>query len=425
MGRPWRIALCITELGMGGAERILAQLATRLDRSRFEPIVVSLAPPPPEQTLSCVPMLLAGGLRPYFLSARRGWHLGRVLRQLRRLLREHEIELVQSFLFHANLVCRLAARWTRPPVQPSAPGPAGRWDLDSAQRLPAPAVQNQNVPECPHPNSPQGQNRRLVGRCKVVAGIRVAEHRRRWHLWLDRWTQHWVDRYVCVSQSVAEFTVRQARIRPEKITVIPNGIDWQKYPSANPADVSQLGVRPGRKLIVAIGRLEEQKGFGWLISSASQWLAPLADWDLLIVGDGPMRTYLQQEAYRQGLSDRIHFAGLRPDVPELLAASHLLVLSSQWEGMPNVVLEAMASGLPVVATRVEGVAELLGPNLEQQSVPYGDTAALRDRLARIGGDPALAARLGQENQRRVRELFGLDRMVQAYQHLWAQLLPPS
>ncbi|MCS7306621.1 MAG: glycosyltransferase [Thermoguttaceae bacterium] len=368
---------------MGGAERCLAQLAIHLDRSRFEPIVVSLAPRPPEGVLSCVPMLVSAGIQPYFLAARRWWHLPRVLHQLAALLYRHRIELVQSFLFHANFAVRCAARRS-----------LGKG------------------------NQPSASARRPV----VVSGIRVAERAAWWHLWLDRWTQQWVDRYVCVSQSVADFTIAQGGIQPEKIVVIPNGVAWENYPSPNRADLTQLGVRPGRKLIVAIGRLEPQKGFGWLISSASQWLRPLADWDLLVVGDGPMRSQLQQEAARQGLADRIHFVGSRADVPEILASSHLLVLASQWEGMPNVLLEAMASGLPVVATRVEGVAEVLGPLYEQQTVAYGDTVGLADRLARILADPAWAAYLGQENQRRVRQQFSLDRMVQAYQQLWSQLL---
>lgn len=384
MAGPRRIALCITELRMGGAERCLTQLAARLDRSQFDPIVVSLKPAPLAEDLSCVPLLQDAGIRPYFLGARRWRDLPRLLRQLTELLREHRVELVQSFLFHANLASRMSA-WR-----------ASRAVVRSGTTCNA--------------------------RCRVVSGIRVAERACRWHLWLDRWTQRWVDRYVCVSQAAADFTIAKARIPSEKIIVIPNGIAWENYPAAKRADVIQFGIPSGRKVIVAIGRLEEQKGFGWLISSASVWLRPLVDCDLLVVGDGPMRAWLEQEASRQGLADRIHFAGLRADVPEILAASSLLVLASQWEGMPNVVLEAMASGLPVVATRVEGVSELLGPAFEEQSVPYGDTPALAERTARMVSDCALADRLGRENQRRVRDHFGLDRMVQAYQQLWRQLL---
>jgi len=384
---PQRIALCITELRMGGAERCLAQLAAQLDRERFDPIVVSLAPPPPAEELSCAPILTGAGIEPRFLHARRWWDLPRVLRQLEKIFRQHQIPLVQSFLFHANFVCRWAA-WRVNRRHTSASSPS-------------------------------------AGRCRVAAGIRVAERGQRWHLWLDRRTQHWVDRYVCVSQGVADFTVRTAGIRPEKIVVIPNGIAWQHYPADHPADLSRLGIPPGRRVIVAVGRLEEQKGFGWLISAAAQWLAPLADCDLLVVGDGPMRHRLQQEAIRQGLADRVHFAELRADVPEILAASSLLVLPSRWEGMPNVVLEAMASGLPVLATQVEGVMELLGPAADLQTIAYGDTSALAAKLALLLHNPILARQLGQTNQQRVRQHFGLDRMVQAYQDLWTQLLEAS
>lgn len=369
---------------MGGAEQCTAQLAARLDPARFEPIVISLAPPPPQDQSSCVAILSSAGIQPHFLHARHVGHLPRVLRQLTALLRNHSIQLVQSFLFHANLVSRWAGR-----------------RIDQYSR-----------PLGSHPQA----------RCIVLSGIRVAERGRRWHLWLDRWTHQWVDRYVCVSQAVADFTATVGHIPREKIVVIPNGIEWEKYPAGQPADLRDLGIPQDRKVIVAIGRFEPQKGFSWLVASARNWLELLPDCDLLLVGDGPLRPALQQEVARQGLANRIHFAGFRTDVPEILARSALLVLPSQWEGMPNVVLEAMASGLPVVATRVEGVLELLGPTAEEQTVPYGDTHALADRVGKIMGDCTLADRLSRENQQRARQEFSIDRMVQAYQDLWERLL---
>ena len=123
-------------------------------------------------------------------------------------------------------------------------------------------------------------------------------------------------------------------------------------------------------MVTFVGRLEKQKGVNWLIESAPLWLAELPDCHLLLVGDGPMRATLESAAAASGLGERIHFAGWRADVPEILAASDLLVLPSAWEGMPNVVLEAMASRRPVVATDVEGVRELLGPGADLQTVPY-------------------------------------------------------
>jgi glycosyltransferase involved in cell wall biosynthesis len=145
------------------------------------------------------------------------------------------------------------------------------------------------------------------------------------------------------------------------------------------------------------------------------------DHDLLLVGAGPERARLEQQAVRLGISPRVHFAGFRADVPEILAASDVLLLPSRWEGMPNVVLEAMAAGKPIVATDVEGVGEALGPAAAQQVVRPGHAEAFAAKLNLILGDAALANALGRENQNRVRELFSIDAMVCAYQKLYASL----
>ena len=108
-----------------------------------------------------------------------------------------------------------------------------------------------------------------------------------------------------------------------------------------------------------------------------------------------MRERLAADCEAAGIADRVHFVGWRPDVPELLAASDLLVLPSAWEGMPNVVLEAMASGLPVVASDVEGVRELLGAAGAEQTVPYADTQALAEAVVRLIHDRELAAAIGE------------------------------
>ena len=177
------------------------------------------------------------------------------------------------------------------------------------------------------------------------------------------------------ARRVAEFSAKRAGLPPEKLVVIPNGIDLDKYPARQPADLRAFGIAAGRRAVTFVGRLEPQKGVDWLIATAPHWLAKLPDCDLLLVGDGPLRPSLEAAAKAAGIADRVHFAGWRPDVPEILAASSLLVLPSLWEGMPNVVLEAMASRLPVVASDVEGVRELLGPNAARQTVAHGDSRA--------------------------------------------------
>ena len=158
-----------------------------------------------------------------------------------------------------------------------------------------------------------------------------------------------------------------------------------------------------------------------MIESAPGWLGRLPQCDLLLVGEGPLRAKIERACRRLGISERVRFAGRRADLPEILAASDLLVLPSAWEGMPNVVLEAMAAGLPVVATDVEGVRELLGSAAHQQIVPYGDGKTLADRIVELITNPAVAARLGAENQARACEHFSPQQMVTAYEDLWERL----
>lgn len=367
-----RLALCITELDIGGAERCLTELAVRLDRRRFEPVVYSLGPEPKDENASCAPRLKAADVETHFLNARSVWQFPVVGHRLKNLLLSQHPHVVQTFLFHANILGRIAAR-----------------------RAGVPAV---------------------------VSGIRVAERAARWHLRLDRLTQRWVDRYVCVSRSVADFSARDAGLPAEKLVVIPNGIDSICYPAATKTDLRQFGIAAGRRAIVFVGRLERQKGVEWLVEMSPQWLNALPDCDLLLVGEGPLREQLAARSETLGVAERVHFAGWRPDVPGILASAALLTLPSAWEGMPNVVLEAMATGLPVLATSVEGVQELLGPAADAQTVRYGDTPAFLSRLSAILQDADSAVALGEANRRRVEQEFDLARCVAAYESLWMSLV---
>jgi glycosyltransferase involved in cell wall biosynthesis len=169
--------------------------------------------------------------------------------------------------------------------------------------------------------------------------------------------------------------------------------------------------------------MHPQKAVDWLISVAPQFLEQLPAHDLVLIGEGPQRAELTALARRLGLSQRIHFLGWRPDVRALMTTAELLLLPSRWEGMPNVMLEAMASSKPVVATRVAGVVELLGATAEQQTVEPGDGSALAEKVIQISRDKRSAAELGQANFRRVAEHFSLRQMVDAYGRLYRELTP--
>lgn len=370
---PLDVALCITELDVGGAERCCAELAARLDRIRFAPVVYALSPPPADRQRSVLPRLEQAGVPVVFLGGRGMRDLPRVVVRLRRHWRNRPPAIVQSLLFHANLVARWAASGHPRPV--------------------------------------------------VLSGVRVAERAAKWHLLLDRWTQRRADGYVCVSQQVAGFCRDTARLPAGKLHVIPNGVDVEAIRSQPPAGLSLLGVPNGRRVAVAIGRLERQKGIDRLLPLADVWRrGGLANWDLLLVGDGPDRPELQRQFDQRGAGSRVHFAGWRPDVPAILRACHLLVLPSRWEGMPNAVLEAMAAGLPVAATDVEGVREILGPLAAEQVVPNTDGRAIVELLASLAEDEPQRQRLGRENQARAGREFSWDQRVREYEALWERLL---
>jgi glycosyltransferase involved in cell wall biosynthesis len=316
--------------------------------------------------------LKAAGIEVHCLGARHPLGFPAVVWKLRRHFLAFQPDLVQTFLFHANIVGRIAA-WT------------GRGE-------------------------------------PVVCGIRVAERHCRWHLWVDRIMSRWVDRYVCVSHSVAAFSSADGGLAAKKVTVIPNGVDLQRFPARSPAPLCDAGVPPGARVVTFVGRLEPQKGLAWLLDAAGEWLARVPDCHLIVAGQGPDRDSLQRLAIQRGVADLVHWLGWRSDIPEILAASDLLVLPSRWEGMPNVVLQAMASQRPVLATEVEGVRELLGESSDVQIVPYGDTASLTEKLVRILSDRDLASRLGRENRTRAERLFSMDAMVAAYADLWQSIL---
>jgi glycosyltransferase involved in cell wall biosynthesis len=369
---PIRIAFCITELEPGGAERCLVELARRLDRQHFDPVVYCLGPRPNGNGTSLADRLEQSAVPVHCFGARSWRQLPGVFRKLHRQLLVDSPHIVQSFLFHANVLGTLAAH--------------------------------------------------LAGVPHIVTGIRVAEHRSAWHLTVARWTSRWVDRHVCVSQAVKDFSLRQGGLQAEeKLTVIPNGVDFERFATAAPCALADLGVAEGRRAITHVGRLDPQKGLFWLIELLPRVFSQLPGHDLVLVGAGRERQSLQQRAVKLGLNQRVHFAGFRDDVPQILAASDLVVLTSRWEGMPNVVLEAMASGKPVVATDVEGVGELLGPAAEAQTVPVDDPEGFTDKVVAIVSNAQLAARLGDENQMRAQQRFSLESMAAAYRDLYNSL----
>jgi glycosyltransferase involved in cell wall biosynthesis len=372
--RPWPaepvpIALVITDLDIGGAERALVALASRLDPERWRTSVICLGP---EGRMA--DPLRAAGIEPVCLGVQPN-RPDRAVRALARALRLARPRLVQSFLFHANIATRLAAPW--------------------------------------------------AGRPWVLGGIRVAERRpgKRWHLVLDRLSARLSTGSVCVSQGVLRFTRDVAGVDPARLTVIPNGIDPAPIDHAEPLPRASIALPPEGFCALFIGRLDVQKGLSTLIAAAERVVAERPDWRLVLVGDGPQRSWLERRlAANPGLAEQVRWLGRRDDVPALLKTADALVLPSLFEGMPNVVLEAMAARRAVIATAVEGTEDLVVPGRTGWLVPPRDPVALARALLEAAADPALCRHFGEAGSERIRAEFSLEAMSDRYQSLWADLL---
>ena len=152
-----------------------------------------------------------------------------------------------------------------------------------------------------------------------------------------------------------------------------------------------------------------------------QLLASLPSHDLLLVGDGPDANSLRRLVAERGIGHRVHFAGWQPTVPEILLASDLMVLPSRWEGMPNVLLEAMACGRPVVCSAAEGVTEVLGPLAESQTAPINNAQLLVKKIVAIIRNPEFAQQLGGQNRQRATDHYSLADVIRRYAALFESL----
>jgi glycosyltransferase involved in cell wall biosynthesis len=268
-------------------------------------------------------------------------------------------------------------------------------------------------------------NVRLVSTVQMpVEGFDVSGPRRALYRLADRLGRHRVDRFIVVSEALRRRLIEGWRLEPARVSLVYNGVetDVAAPPAgAGPALRRQLGVPEAAPLIGAVGRLVEQKGFADLIAAMPEVMARIPDARLAIVGEGPLRPALAARARAAGMADRVVLAGFRSDVGGFLGALDVLAVPSLREGFPMVTLEAMALGVPIVATAVDGIVEQVTDGHEGLLVPPRDPAALARALITLLTDRALAARLGQAARRRGAE-FDVSRTLAATRRVYAELL---
>jgi len=220
-----------------------------------------------------------------------------------------------------------------------------------------------------------------------------------------------IDRLICVSEAVRA-SFRAAGVAEHQLRTVRNGIDPPPPIATDQRALrAGLGLPPSARLILTVGRLTAQKGYHVLAGAVPAVAARHPDAHFVWVGGGPLEGELRARVRDAGLADRVHLVGQRADIPALMAAAALFVLPSRFEGLPLVVLEAMAAGLPVVGTRVCGTTEAIVDGVTGRLVEAGDAADLAAALLETLAQPERAARWGRAGKRRVAQEFGAARMA--------------
>jgi len=360
----------ITELCIGGAQVALFRLLAGLDRDRF---VLNVA------CLYHGDGAVAGQIRALGIPVTDLGMSGKArldaLWRLDRLLRRERPLILHSWMFHANLAGRLVGRGAGVPVV-------------------------------------------ITSRRNVNIGGGWRERCKRWTSGLD-------EGVIAVCEGARQAEIERTGVSPDKVVTVYNGVDLP-FVVPDPQAVARMrcafGVPAQGLLVGAVGRLHPQKGFANLLVAVARVRERLPAIRLLLVGDGALRRELVARAEALGLAEVVTFAGSRGDVPEILAALDLFVLPSLWEGLPNAVLEAMAAGLPVVATAAGGTPELVVDGETGLLVPPGDVTALEEAIERLLRDPGLRRKMGEAGRKRVEGHFTIKQTVAQTVALYETLL---
>lgn len=351
--------------GAGGAETVFRDVAAGLDRTLFEPTCVVSR----EGWLASA--LRERGIEPILLPAKGSLNIG-YLRRLIGIIRARRARVVVAHLYGSAVYCSLAGLIARVPVISI-----------------------------------------LHGQRDIAGNERFAAVKRKLLAWGS-------DRIVFVSHALRDELRPLLNVPESRCVVIPNGVDMSRFGghSARPVR-TEIGLRPDELLVGAIGNIRGPKAYEVLLDCAARVLKGNTRCRFVIAGDTSGSHYekLVEQRARLGLESSVQFLGLRRDVPDVLASLDLYVLSSSKEGFSIACVEAMAAGLPVVATRSGGPEEIVEDGRTGLLVPPQDPAALAAAIESLASNPERRALMGQAGQERVRRLFTIDSSLRAYRDL--------
>jgi L-malate glycosyltransferase len=373
---PTTICQLLIGLGMGGAEVLAARMARRL-RDRFRFVFACLD----EQGV------LGGELRaegfPVHVLGRRAGVDWRCCRRLAALVKSERVTVVHAHqytpFFYAT-ASRLPRRC--PPV---AFTEHGRW-----------------FPDFPRP-------KRIVAN-RMLLGPR--------------------DRVIGVGESVRQSLIRNEGINSRRVEVIYNGVNLEAYSAQPPSPMEiaearrEMGVGEADFVVIQVARLDHLKDHVTAIETFNRVVAQCPGAKLVLVGEGPERAKIEEAVQRLDLGCSVRMIGLRQDVPRLIRAADLFLLTSISEGIPLTLIEAMAARVPVVSTRVGGVVEVVEEDRNGLLAASGDAPALAKHVLRLAGNPALRREFGERGRLRAEAMFSETRMIDQYERLYIDMIGP-
>ncbi len=365
-----RLLLLITSLDRGGAQRQVVDLATRLHADGWPVAVLSMIPP-----AEYVGELRAAGVRVASLRMHKGRPTPLAYARYGQFVRAWKPDVIHAHMVHANLLARLG--------RPFAP------------------------------------------RVPVISTVHNVNEGARWRELAYRVTDRLSTMTTAVSEAAARQYVAVGAAPAGRIVAFPNGFDFAHGRPAADREATRASLGAGEGFLwVTAGRLDRQKGYDLLLEAVAALRDEAPDLRLAIAGDGPERAALDAQQARLGLGDVVRLLGDRADVPDLLAAADGFVLSSRWEGLPMVLLEAAAARRPIVCTDVGGNREIVRPELGGILVD-ADVAAIADGMRRVlAMSPAERDRIGGALEGHVRADYDMDviaeRWVDTYVRLSAE-----
>ncbi len=366
-----KILYLITDLGIGGAQTALIQILNHLDKEQFSPTVACFYDG--DGVLAADIRTLGVPVIDLGITAK--WRLDGLWR-LYRLLRKTRPFILHSSLFHANIPARLLGRLARIPIIIT-------W--------------RQNI-------SIGGASREKI----------------------NRWTASLDDQVTAVCKLAQKAEIDGTAVSPQKVSLIYNCVDPSLFTTGNTAKQAairhEFGIPANAPLIGTISRLHPQKGLRYLLDAMPHVRKQQPDIRLLIVGDGELRTELQEQAQLLNLSATVIFAGTRNDVTDILPILDLFILPSLWEGLPLAVLEAMAASLPIIATNVGGVPELVIDGKTGRLITSGNEIALSQAILQLLTHPKQAKKMGVAGQKRASTEFSATSITRQLEALYLRLI---